>query len=92
MECWEDRPLTARWTKCLIQSIERPDRLWRKRCFLVGLILAEHDERSGLEVYVAPANPTSALVVGIAKDLPTTNAGIGEQRGERPIAKFLDRI
>ena len=58
---------------------------------LVGLALAEHDERPGLEVKVTPANPASPFVVGITKDLRTADARVGEQRGERPITEFFDR-
>ena len=48
--------------------------MWREGRFLIVLVLAEHDDRAGLEINVVPAKPTAALVVGIAKDLTATNA------------------
>jgi hypothetical protein len=74
VERWEYRPLAARWLKRLVQSVERITCLWRERRFLVGLILAEDDERTGVEIDIAPPKPAAALVVWIAKDLPAANA------------------
>ena len=74
-----------------MKTFERITRLrWEGR-FFVGLALPEHDERPGLEIDVAPANPDPPFVVGIAKDLRTADARVGEQRGERPITEFFDR-
>ena len=88
---WEDRPIAVGWPECLVEAFERIARLRWERCFLVGLALAEHDERPGLEIDVTPANPASPFVVGITKDLRTADARVGKQRGERPITEFLDR-
>ena len=69
----KDRPITTRWPECLVKTFERITRLrWEGR-FFVGLALPEHDERPGLEIDVAPANPDPPFVVGIAKDLGTAD-------------------
>ena len=92
MERREDRPLFACGPKRLVQPFEWGTCLWWEGCFLIGLVLAEHDQRAGVEIDVAPTEATSALVVRIAKDLPTEDTRIDEQRSERSTTKLLDRI
>jgi hypothetical protein len=70
----EDGPLFARGPECLVQPFERLACLRWERRFFVGLILAEDDERTGVEIDIAPPKPAAALVVWIAKDLPAANA------------------
>ena len=73
MEGRKDRPITTCRTERLLETFERIACLrWEGR-FFVGLALPEHDERPGLEIDVAPANPDPPFVVGIAKDLGTAD-------------------
>jgi hypothetical protein len=92
MEGREHRPVSACWPEHLVQTTERIARLRWERCFLITLVLPEDDERAGIKIDVAPTKPAPPLVVRVAKNLPAAHTGIGEQRGERPIAKFLDCI
>ena len=63
MERREDGPLLAHWSKCLVQPFEWRTCLWWERRFLVGLILAEYDKGSGVEIDIAPTKSTAALII-----------------------------